>query len=137
VEMKMDGKHWKLVDLDEETEELKSWGPNRLRFALQEIYCRMVVNPNKTDAELGFTNAVSYTAQTTHKTYTVTIGGAAHRGRYIRLSGDVPERLNGWTYVISDNEAANFLVTREELVKEKEAPAQEKSLVHGKDCNGI
>ena len=76
-------------------------------------------DPVKSDGELGFTNAVVYTASTTNKTYTVKVGGEGDGGRYCRFEGDVPEKLNGWTYVISRHDADDFLIARDQLVKEK------------------
>lgn len=123
VELKVDGAEWKLADLDEATEEFQPAEANKLRMALQYLNCVTVANPAKGDAELGFTNAVAYTAQTTNQTITVALGGETEDGRYVRFSGDVPERLNGWTYVVSSAEAADFLIPRSQLVKAKEPPA--------------
>ena len=114
---------WTLVDLNEETEEFETSEANKLRMALQYLNCTSVADPAKSDADLGFTNAVAYTASTTNKTYTVQIGGEADDGRYIRLAGDVPEAVTDWTYVISDYDAADFLIDRDQLVKQKERPA--------------
>jgi hypothetical protein len=125
VELKEDAGEWKLADLDEEKEEFQSSEANKLRMALQYLNCTTVADPAMSDAELGFTNAVVYTASTTNKTYTVTVGGEADDGRYIRLEGDVPKKLTGWTYVISNGNAGDFLIGREQLVKEKEPPDEE------------
>ncbi|VGO16483.1 hypothetical protein PDESU_05074 [Pontiella desulfatans] len=116
---------WTLADLDEETEEFQSSEANKLRMALQYLNCTTVADPAMTDADLGFTNAVAYTASTTNKSYTVTLGGEADNGRYLRLSGDVPEKVNGWTYVVSTYEANDFLLTRDKLVKAKEPEEEE------------
>ncbi|MDH3982062.1 MAG: hypothetical protein OES84_04085, partial [Kiritimatiellaceae bacterium] len=82
-------------------------------------------DPAKSDAELGFTNAVVYTASTTNQTYTLTIGGKADNGRYIRFAGDVPEKLNGWTYLVNNSDAGDFIIPRSKLVKEKSLSAED------------
>ncbi len=120
--LKVDGTVWALTDLDDEQEELQSSEANKLRMALQHLNCITVANPAKSDADLGFTNAAVYTAQTTNQIYTVTVGGETSGGRYIRLGGDAPERLKEWTYVISTYDAYDFLIGRDKLVKKREAP---------------
>jgi len=125
VELNSVSNTWTLADLDEETEEFQSSEANKLRMALQYLNCTTVADPARTDADLGFTNAVVYTASTTNMSYTVTLGGETDNGRYIRLSGDVPEKFNGWTYVVSAYEANDFLITRDKLVKEKDKPSEE------------
>lgn len=124
VELNAVSNSWTLAGLNEETEEFESSEANKLRMALQYLNCTTVADPARSDADLGFTNAVAYSASTTNKTYTVTLGGETDNGRYIRLGGDVPEKLNGWTYVISTHEAADFLITRDKLVKDKEPPEE-------------
>ncbi|MDZ8119583.1 DUF4340 domain-containing protein [Pontiella agarivorans] len=113
---------WKLADLDEETEEFQSSEADKLRRALQYLNCTTVADPALSDAELGFTNAVVYTASTTNKTYTVQVGGEADDGRYVRLSGDVPEALTNWTYIVRSYDVDDFIIPREKLVEEKEKP---------------
>lgn len=120
VALKVDGSKWTLTDLDAETEELQEGEANKLRNALQYFNCMTVADPSQLDAELGFTNAVVYTASTTNETYTVTVGGEADDARYVRLSGDVPERLKNWTYVVSLREVNDLLLTRDQLVTAKE-----------------
>jgi hypothetical protein len=128
VELQLEEDEWTLADLDGETEELQSTEANKLRMALQYLNCTDVADPAASDADLGFTNTVVYTASTTNKSYTVTVGGENDDGRYVRFSGDVPAKLSGWTYVISTYEAGDFLITRDRLVKarelEEEAPAE-------------
>jgi hypothetical protein len=126
VELKVDGADWKLADLDAATEEFQSSEANKLRMALQYLNCTTVADPAKSDADLGFTNAVVYTAATTNKSYTVSVGGEGDGGRYVRLEGDVPEKVQGWTYVISTYDANDFLIPRDKLVKPKEEAEQEK-----------
>ena len=128
VELHAVSNSWVLAGLNEETEEFESSEANKLRMALQYLNCTTVADPARSDADLGFTNAVAYSASTTNKTYTVTLGGETDNGRYIRLGGDVPEELNGWTYVISTHEAADFLITRDKLVKDKEPPEEREPL---------
>ncbi|MDF7801449.1 DUF4340 domain-containing protein [Pontiellaceae bacterium B1224] len=125
VELHTVSNAWTLADLDEETEEFQSSEANKLRMALQYLNCTSIADPALSDAELGFTNATVYTASTTNKTYTVTVGGEAENGRYLRFSGDAPEKLNNWTYVVSSYEAGDFLIPREKLVKPKEEPEAE------------
>ncbi|MDF7823842.1 DUF4340 domain-containing protein [Pontiellaceae bacterium B12227] len=125
VELSAVSNAWVLADLNEETEEFQSSEANKLRMALQYLNCTSVADPAKSDAELGFTNAVVYTASTTNKSYTVSVGGEGKGGRYVRLEGDVPERVQGWTYVISTYEAGDFLIPRDELVKEKKTSEEE------------
>ncbi|QBG47866.1 DUF4340 domain-containing protein [Verrucomicrobia bacterium S94] len=120
VELHSVSNSWTLVDLDEETEEFQSSEADKLRRALQYLNCTTVADPALSDAELGFTNAVVYTASTTNKTYTVQVGSEADDGRYVRLSGDVPETLTNWTYVVRSYDADDFIIPREKLVKEKE-----------------
>lgn len=87
VELKVDGADWKLADLDETTEEFQSSEANKLRMALQYLNCTTIADSAKTDAELGFTNAVVYTAQTKDGfTYTATLGGEADGGRNARFA---------------------------------------------------
>jgi hypothetical protein len=116
---------WTLADLDEETEEFQSSEANKLRMALQYLNCITVADPSLSDADFGFTNATVYTASTTNKTYTVTLGGAAENGRYLRFGGDAPEKLSDWTYVVRSHDADDFLIPREKLVKPKEEPKTE------------
>ncbi|WP_372794261.1 DUF4340 domain-containing protein [Pontiella sp.] len=123
VELQAVSNNWILADLEEDTEELQSTEANKLRSALQYLNCTTVADPALSDPELGFTNAVIYTASTTNKTYTVSVGGEAEEGRYVRLSGDVPAALQDWTYVVRNYDADDFLITRDQLVKEKE-PAE-------------
>ncbi|VGO20211.1 DUF4340 domain-containing protein [Pontiella sulfatireligans] len=87
VELKADGADWKLADLDEATEEFESTEANKLRMALQYLNCKTVADPAKTDAELGFANAVAYTAQTKDGfTYIATLGGEPDGDRYARFA---------------------------------------------------
>ena len=127
VELNSASNEWVLADLNEETEEYESSEANKLRMALQHLNCTSVADPAKSDADLGFTNAVVYTASTTNKSYTVSVGGEGNSGRYIRFSGDVPEKLDDWTYVVSTYEANDFLITRDKLVKEKNKLEEEES----------
>ncbi|WP_372808061.1 DUF4340 domain-containing protein [Pontiella sp.] len=122
VELNAVSNRWTLADLDAETEEFEPSEANKLRMALQYLNCTTVADPAQSDADLGFADAVVYTASTTNKTYTVTVGGEADNGRYIRLSGDVPDNVKNWTYVVSSYEVGDFLIGRDKLVKEKEPP---------------
>jgi hypothetical protein len=167
VELKVDGADWKLADLDAEKEEFQSSEANKLRMALQYLNCETIADTSKTDEELGFTNAVVYTAQTKDGfIYTATLGGATEGERNARFAvnytrpaapaapgadadqdkkdayqkqldafnktceanektiADLNKTLSGWTYVISSTEAADFLIGRDALVKEKENPAE-------------
>lgn len=119
AELKEDAGKWTLTGLNEETEEFQPTEANKLRSALQYLNCTSVADPEKSDADLGFDNPTVYTASTTNKTITVTIGGETDGGRHVRLSGDVPEKLKPWTYVVSSYKADNFLIPRDKLVKEK------------------
>ncbi len=88
VELKLDGADWKLADLDSEKEGFQSSEANKLRSALQYLYFETVADKAKSDAELGFTNAVEYVAQTKDGfTYTATLGGETpDGGRYARFA---------------------------------------------------
>ncbi len=125
VELKEIEGQWTLAGLNEETEELQTSEAGKLRSALQYLNCSSIADPDRSDEDLGFSDAAVYTASTTNQTITVTVGGEADGGRYVRFSGDVPEKLNGWTYVVSSYKADNFLFSRDKLVKEKEAPPEE------------
>ena len=113
VELKEIEGTWTLADLDEKTEELQASEAGKLRSALQYLTCTSVAAP---DSDL--TDPVVYTASTTNKTYTVTVGGETDGKRLIRFSGDVPENLTGWTYEISSYKAENFIIPRDKLVKD-------------------
>ncbi|QHI68147.1 DUF4340 domain-containing protein [Tichowtungia aerotolerans] len=128
AELKEDAGVWTLVGLNQETEELQVSEANKLRSALQYLNCTSVADPAESDADLGFADPVVYIASTTNKTITVKVGGEADGGRYVRLEGDVPEKLNGWTYVVSSYKADSFLVTRDKLVKAKEDEPSEDEL---------
>jgi hypothetical protein len=126
AELKEDAGEWILTGLDEATEELDTAEAGKLRGALQYLNAVSVADPAASDADLGLTNAVVYTAATTNKTITVKIGGETEKGRYVRFGGDVPERIGDWTYIIGSYNAGSFLVPREKLVTEKEnAPPAE------------
>lgn len=115
AELKEDAGTWTLVGLDEEAGEFQTSEANQLRSALQYLRCTSVAAPDTAliDPEV-------YTASTTNRTVTVTVGGEADGGRLVRFGGDVPEKLEGWTYVVSSYNADRFLITRDELVKPKE-----------------
>jgi hypothetical protein len=88
VELKLDGTDWTLADLDPEKEEFQSSEANQMRSALQYLRCESIADTTKSDAEMGFTNAVEYVAQTRDGfTYTATLGGEAKDGeRYARFA---------------------------------------------------
>lgn len=87
VELKLDGSDWKLGGFDEATEELQTAEANKARMALQYLNCASVADPAMTDAQLGFTNAATYVAQTKDGfTYTVRIGGETNATRYARFA---------------------------------------------------
>jgi len=87
VELKLDGADWTLADLDPEKEEFQSSEANKLRSALQYLRCDSIADSSKSDAELGFTNAVEYVAQTKDGfTYTATFGGETNGDRYVRFA---------------------------------------------------
>lgn len=105
---------WTLADLNEATEEFQTTEANRLRSALQYLNCSSIADP-----ALELTNAIVYTASTSNKTYTVSVGAKTDDGRLVQLGGDVPDKLKPWTYVISSYKADSFLIPREQLVKVK------------------
>lgn len=117
AELKEDAGNWTLIGLDEEKEELQTSEANKVRSALQYLNCTSVAEPG-----IELSNPVTYTASTTNKTITVTIGDETDGGRVIRFEGDVPENLKEWTYVVSSYKADSFLIARDQLVKEKEEP---------------
>jgi len=164
VDLKLDGADWKLVGLDEATEEFQSSEANKLRMALQYLNCKSIAETSKSDADFGFTNAVVYAAQTEDGfTYTATLGGEIEGDRYARFAvayakptappapannakpedkddyqkrldafnatcdthakktTDLNAKLAGWTYIIRSIEAADFLIGRDKLAKEKAA----------------
>ncbi len=87
VNLKVDGADWKLADLDAGKEELQSPEANKMRSALQYLDCKSIADKSKTDAWLGFTNAVEYVARTKEGfTYTATFGGEINGDRYARFS---------------------------------------------------
>jgi hypothetical protein len=136
VKMKLDGASWTLEGLNAETEELQSTEAGRLRSALQYLNCTTVVDPAKSDAELGFDKPDIYTAQTKDGfTYTVKLGAKTADGRYVRISAEgkadqvdkLNEKLSKWTYSISTYAAESLLIPRDKLVKAKgkeETPAE-------------
>ena len=123
AELKEDAGKWTLTGLNEETEEFQPSEANKLRSALQYLNCASVADPEKSDADLGFDHPTVYTASTTNQTITVTVGGEVAGGRTVRFKGDVPDKLNGWTYVVSSYKADNFLITRDQLIKDKKEEA--------------
>jgi len=129
MELKVDGADWKLVGFNEETEEFQSSEADKLRRALSFLNCTSVADPAKSDKELGFDAPVKYVAETTStNTCTVLIGGEAEDGRYARISAsdeELNKKLAGWTYIISNYDADDMLLTRDKLVKEKEKPMEE------------
>ncbi|MCF7848061.1 MAG: DUF4340 domain-containing protein [Kiritimatiellales bacterium] len=129
MELKVDGADWKLVGLNEETEELQNSEADKLRRALSFLNCTSVADPAKSDKDLGFDSPVEYVAETkSTNTCTVVIGGEADGGRYARITAsdeELNKKLSGWTYIISNYDADDMLLTRDKLVKEKEKPAEE------------
>lgn len=89
ADLKLDGTELKLADLDAATEEFEPMVANRLRSGLQYLMCDSVVDPSRTDEELGFDAPAHYTARTRDGfTYTVTLGAQTDKGRYVRLAVD-------------------------------------------------
>ncbi len=129
IELNSVSNEWTLAGLDPETEELQISQANKLRGALQNLNCSTVVDASGTDAELGFTNSIIYTAFTTNQTFTVELGAETESGRYVRFKGDVPENLKPWTFEISTYDAGDFEIGRDLLVK-KEKPADSKETSH-------
>jgi hypothetical protein len=115
IELNAVSNTWTLADLNKDTEELQPSEANRLRNALQYLNCASVADPS-----VELTNTVVYTASTTNKTITVTIGNETDHGRLMRFDGDVPETIKPWTYVVSSYKADSFLISRDQLVKNKE-----------------
>lgn len=108
-----------------DAEELDATRTYALDSALSYLDFASVADPKLTDAELGFTTGVVYTATAKSGTNVVRhvarVGGLAPGGteRYVRI-GD-----GKWTYLVSAYAAENLAKTRKDLVKAKEPKAKE------------
>ena len=106
-------------------EELDATRTYALDSALSYLDFTSVADPKLTDAELGFSTGVVYTATVKSGTNVtqrvVRVGNLAPGGtsRYVKLD-DGP-----WVYAVSTYAAENFMKSRQDLVKPKESPKTE------------
>lgn len=141
AELKAGDSGWELADLDSEREELQTAEADKLRRALQYLKCTTIVDPEKTAEDTGFSTGETYVARDkSGQVYHVTVGGETEGGRAVRIAVtyEKPEktepreeqrkkveelntRLESWTYVISSSDAADLLIDRSRIVKEKPA----------------
>lgn len=110
-------------------EEMNPSGLYGLESALSHLRFTGIADAALTPEQAGFATGAVYKATAKNGTvYTAQIGNPADGGRYARFvsSGTnnvANAELARWTYIVSPE---NFIKTREELVKAKEPPAQEK-----------
>ena len=101
-------------------EELDATRTYAIDSALSYLDFTSVADPKLTDAELGFSTGVVYTATVKSGTNVtqrvVRVGNLAPGGtsRYVKLDD------GKWTYAVSTYAAENFMKTRQDLVKTKE-----------------
>lgn len=87
LELKADAGTWTLVGLDSENEELQQSVADNLRRALQFLNCSDIANPAKSDEELGFDQAESFSATTRSGiVYSLQLGKETGSGRYVRIA---------------------------------------------------
>ena len=113
-------------------EELDATRTYALDSALSYLDFTSVADPKLTDAELGFSTGVVYTATVKSGTNVtqrvVRVGNLAPGGtsRYVKLDD------GKWTYAVSTYAAENFMKSRKDLVKTKEPPKAEEPKKSGK-----
>ncbi|MCB1069497.1 MAG: DUF4340 domain-containing protein [Kiritimatiellae bacterium] len=125
---------WQVAGLGDQ-EEADPTVINRLTTSLQYLRADDVLDPSRSDKELGMENPVQFVARTTNGLEVVVTAGTpdpeATRSA-IRLSvvaddgGDEPvpgdvesmqRRFKGWTFLVSSYQAGAFRIPRSELVK--------------------
>ncbi len=128
VDLSLVDGEWELAGLDPETEELDVAAVGALRSALLGLSCIGVADPALSDAELGFDSAFEVSLETTAGVaYRISLGAETDRGdRYARVAVDstaqtvaAPEEVSGWTYIVAQDDAAQLMVDRARLVREK------------------
>ena len=141
-----DGK-WNLEGLGPK-EELDSSKTYSLDSALSYLNFSDVVDPKKTEAELGFATGAVYTATLKNGiTYTAKIGNKIGSDSAFKVSAafkpvgtnatenaacektvkDFNDTVGKWTYTISSYSAESMSKTRKDLVKAKEEPKKEEA----------
>ena len=141
-----DGK-WNLEGLGPK-EELDSSKTYSLDSALSYLNFSDVVDPKKTEAELGFATGAVYTATLKNGiTYTAKIGNKVGSDSAFKVSAafkpvgtnatenaacektvkDFNDNVGKWTYTISSYSAESMSKTRKDLVKAKEEPKKEEA----------
>lgn len=131
----------------EEFDTSKSYGVDS---ALSYLNFTDVVDPKKTEAELGFTTGAVYTVTLKNgQTYTAKIGNTAANGsdRYFKVSAtfkaagtnaaenakfskavdEFNAKAGKWTYTIASYSAQNMTKARKDLVKAKEEPKKDEA----------
>ena len=141
-----DGK-WNLEGLGPK-EELDSSKTYSLDSALSYLNFSDVVDPKKTEAELGFATGAVYTATLKNGiTYTAKVGNkigsdsafkvsavfkpvgtnATENAARAKTAKDFNDQAGKWTYTISSYSAESMSKTRKDLVKAKEEPKKEEA----------
>ena len=141
-----DGK-WNLEGLGPK-EELDSSKTYSLDSALSYLNFSDVVDPKKTEAELGFATGAVYTATLKNGiTYTAKVGNKIGSDSAFKVSAvfkpvgtnatenaacektvkDFNDKVGKWTYTISSYSAESMSKTRKDLVKAKEEPKKEEA----------
>ena len=141
-----DGK-WNLEGLGPK-EELDSSKTYSLDSALSYLNFSDVVDPKKTEAELGFATGTVYTATLKNGiTYTAKVGNKIGSDSAFKVSAvfkpvgtnatenaacektvkDFNDNVGKWTYTISSYSAESMSKTRKDLVKAKEEPKKEEA----------
>ena len=141
-----DGK-WNLEGLGPK-EELDSSKTYSLDSALSYLNFSDVVDPKKTEAELGFATGAVYTATLKNGiTYTAKVGNKIGADSAFKVSAafkpvgtnatenaacektvkDFNDNVGKWTYTISSYSAESMSKTRKDLVKAKEEPKKEEA----------
>ena len=129
-------------------EELDTSKTYSLDSALSYLNFSDVVDPKKTEAELGFTTGAVYTATLKNGiTYTAKIGNKIGSDNALKVSAafkpvgtnatenaacektvkDFNDNVGKWTYTISSYSAESMSKTRKDLVKAKEEPKKEEA----------
>ena len=129
-------------------EELDSSKTYSLDSALSYLNFSDVVDPKKTEAELGFATGAVYTATLKNGiTYTAKVGNKIGSDSAFKVSAafkpigtnatenaacektvkDFNENVGKWTYTISSYSAESMSKTRKDLVKAKEEPKKEEA----------
>ena len=138
---------WNLEGLGPK-EELDTSKTYSLDSALSYLNFSDVVDPKKTEAELGFATGAVYTATLKNGiTYTAKVGNKIGSDSAFKVSAafkavgtnatenaacektvkDFNDNVGKWTYTISSYSAASMSKTRKDLVKAKEEPKKEEA----------